>query len=91
MLLQATTIAERGRQPGKPEVGNYPDAELQWLATMAFNHAVDLLAGGNHAEATKWMDGALGLAYWARDEGALHALFTQKRALADERASQRHG
>jgi hypothetical protein len=86
LLLQAVKMAESGRLPGKDEKEIYPDAELQWLATKSFNHAVDLTVGGEGEAAVKWMEGALDLARYARDEGALHALFTEKRKMADERA-----
>ncbi|SMY19302.1 unnamed protein product [Zymoseptoria tritici ST99CH_1A5] len=91
LLLQAATIAEKARSPDQPSQDLYPDAELQWLATTGFNHAVDLIAVENHTEATKWMEGALELARWVMDEGALHALFTEKRRLADERAANTRG
>lgn len=86
LLEQAAGMAENGER-GKH--GRYPDAELQWLATTGFNHAIDLLVEEKEEAAVSWMDAALALARWAEDNGSLHEVFTSKKGLALERARER--
>lgn len=88
IVQQAANVAQRG-QEGQKE--NYPNGELQWLATTAFNRAVDALAMGDADAANKWVDAALGLARYADDNGALHANLTFKKREADARLKHRVG
>lgn len=81
LLGQAASMAEHG-QNGKHDP--YPDNELHWLATTAFNHAVDLLVDEQSDAAVTWMDGALELARWSADNGSLHAIFTGRKEAAME-------
>ena len=75
LLAQATSMAKKGSE-GKN--GRFPETELQWLSTTAFNKAVDHLSAGCHEISETWIKGALELARYAADEGALHANLTYK-------------
>lgn len=81
LLTQAADMARKGYE-GKTEA--FPDMELQWLSTTAFNKAVDLLSQGGES-CRPWLDGALELARYSSDNGALHANLTDKRQLFEER------
>lgn len=82
IVEQATAVAKKGSD-GVTE--RYPRDELAWLATMAFNRGVDLFARREKGGAEPWFDAALGLAYYAEDNGLLHANLTYKRKAAEER------
>ena len=80
LLQQAADMAKKGHSSSDAEC--YPETELQWLATTAFNHAIDLLSGGAFEDAKIWIDAALEVARYAADEGALHANLTHKKGVA---------
>ena len=87
--MQAAEVAHSGQ---RGEHGTYPEAELLWLATAAFNYAVDLLlqdALSNEPRVTVWMDAALSAARWTQDNGTLHKLLTVKRQTACERVAKK--
>lgn len=63
-LAQATVIA--GANPM-----TFPPAELEWLATTAFNKAVDAFNLNDDAAKESWGMAAIALAEKARDEGVL--------------------
>jgi hypothetical protein len=86
LLIQAADMARKGYE-GKTEA--FPDMELQWLSTTAFNRAIDLLSEGVES-CRPWLDGALELARYSADNGALHAILTEKRKLFEERLKVRH-
>jgi len=44
---------------------------LEWLATMSWNHAVDLYSVGKDEECKKWALKAINLAHYCEDEGRL--------------------
>ena len=67
----------------------YPEHELHWLASTSFNRALDLLANEQNDAAHAWMDGAVNLARWAQDNGALYETLQRKRQLALERCANR--
>lgn len=48
-----------------------PDEELQWLATMSWNHAIDLYQADRDGECKKWCAKAIDLAHYCSDEGVL--------------------
>ena len=79
IVEQAASIAEKGYDG---HADSYPGDELQWLATMAFNKAVDALLSNETGECSVWAEAALELARFAADNGALHAHLTQKREQA---------
>ena len=82
LVEQAAALARRGTE-GRNDP--YPEDELQWLATTAFNKAVDLLAVENRQAADQWMEAALELARYAADNGSLHAQLTKTREEAERR------
>ena len=82
LATQAASMAKKGYDGRN---GHFPETELQWLATTSFNKAVDLLSLGEREACTVWIDGALELARYAADNGALHANFTYKKEQAMER------
>lgn len=86
LLHQAAGMAEKALERRNTEVGAlYPETELQWLATTAYNKAVDLLSSGRRDEIMRWIDGALELAWCADDNGALHGNLSGRRELLLER------
>lgn len=82
LVEQAAALARRGTEMRNDP---YPEDELQWLATTAFNRAVDLLAVENRQAADQWMEAALELARYAADNGSLHAQLTRTREEAKRR------
>ncbi|KAI6910939.1 SPO22-domain-containing protein [Hortaea werneckii] len=86
LVEQAAAIARKGYNSEGEE---YPNVELTWLATMAFNKAIDCLASGDYEGCQSWADAALELAYYADDNGSLHAHLTAKRKVAEGRMGRR--
>lgn len=89
LLSQAAAMAEKGSR-GKQDP--YPDSELRWLASMGFNHAIDLISGGSTGVvdvAEKWMDTALEVARWVDDEGQLHKVLHDSREEVRGRVKRR--
>lgn len=82
LLDQASRMAEHG-QAGKYDA--YPEAELQWLATTGFNHAIDLVADDKLDDVKAWLDAAVEVARWTQDNGAMHAILSEKRETALKR------
>jgi hypothetical protein len=82
LVEQAAVLARRGTEMRNDP---YPEDELQWLATTAFNKAVDLLAVKDRQAADQWMEAALELARYAADNGSLHAQLTRTREEAERR------
>lgn len=86
LVEQAASLARRGTEMRNDP---YPEDELQWLATTAFNKAVDLLAAEERQAAEQWMEAALDLARYAADNGSMHALLTRNREEAERRMQRR--
>lgn len=86
LVEQAATLAKRGTEMRNDP---YPEDELQWLATMSFNRAVDLLVLDDRAAAERWIEAALELARYAADNGTLHAHLTRNREEAERRMKRR--
>ena len=86
LLGQATMMARR-RTEGEG-LERYPEHELQWMAITAYNRAVDFLAREEFDKVHEWVDAALGLAYWAADNGSLHAHLTRKREEMEAKLNQ---
>jgi hypothetical protein len=82
LLDQAIGMAKKGYDK---KTDPFPEMELQWLSTTAFNKAVDLLSRGSGSGSKPWLEGALELARYSDDNGALHANLTDKKRLFDER------
>lgn len=82
LVEQAASLARRGMEGRKDP---YPEDELQWLATVAFNKALDLLAVGDAGAAEQWIEASLELARYAADTGTLHAHLTRNREEVERR------
>lgn len=64
-IEQARSIARKSRVGQLADV--YPPDELEWLATTAFNHAVDLYCASDDEACKTWAEKALNLAMEAND------------------------
>jgi hypothetical protein len=52
------------------ETERYPKTELEWLATTAFNRAIDYYVQENDEKAKRWAEKAFVVAQWIDDVGA---------------------
>lgn len=86
LLEQAAGMAKKGYNGITVA---FPETELQWLATTSFNKAVDLLSSSAREASERWSSGALEIARYAADNGALHANLTAKLQMARERMGGR--
>lgn len=60
------------------ETERYPKTELEWLATTAFNRAIDYYVQENDEKAKRWAEKAFVVAQWIDDAGATRG-FLMKR------------
>lgn len=60
------------------ERNHYPEVELEWLATTAFNHAVDYYIQEDDKKCELWAGKALALAQCAEDQGKLRDMLMEK-------------
>ncbi|KAK0108931.1 hypothetical protein ONS96_002768 [Cadophora gregata f. sp. sojae] len=74
LLDQAHRFAEESEETDQP----YPSEECEWMATTAFNRAVDLYCAGDDQNAKDWADKALNIAQYCLDEGNLERLLQSK-------------
>jgi hypothetical protein len=58
----------------------YPSEELDWIATKAFNHAVDLYLGQQEEACKTWASKAINVAQYVNDGGSLERLLQEKLA-----------
>ncbi|KAI8316407.1 Transcriptional regulator [Colletotrichum sp. SAR11_59] len=79
VILQAIGVAKSAKETPNP----YPTEELEWLATTAFNQAVDCYNERRYEECHTWADLATNLAHYASDGGALERQCHEKRAKLD--------
>ncbi|KAK8038870.1 hypothetical protein PG993_007281 [Apiospora rasikravindrae] len=49
----------------------FPPLELEWMAATCFNHGLDLYGSNEDELSRKWVEYALSLAHYIRDEGVL--------------------
>ena len=56
---------------------HYPAEELEWLANVAWNHAVDHFAQQREELFKKWAEKVINLAQWQNDEGKLQKFFME--------------
>lgn len=56
----------------------FPTEELEWMATTAFNRAVDFYCAGDDEIAKDWAGKALNIAQHCSDEGSLERLLQSK-------------
>lgn len=57
---------------------SYPAEELEWLATTAFNRAIDFFCTSQDQPCRLWAEKALALSNLCEDGGALHEVLQQK-------------
>ncbi|KAG0646199.1 Sporulation-specific 22 [Hyphodiscus hymeniophilus] len=74
LLAQISNLAEEASETEQP----YPTAELEWVATRAFNHSVDLYLAKNDEGCKDWAGQALNIAHCIPDGGALERLLQSK-------------
>lgn len=74
LLDQAVAIAEDAKKKSMP----YPPEELEWLATTAFNRAIDFYCTSQDQPCRLWAEKALALSNICEDGGALHEVLQQK-------------
>lgn len=56
----------------------YPATELEWMATSAFNRAIDYYVGDNDPKCKVWAEKAMTVAQWLEDNGHLRDLLMRK-------------
>ncbi|KAF3008729.1 hypothetical protein E8E13_009809 [Curvularia kusanoi] len=56
----------------------YPATELEWMATSAFNRAVDYFVSDDDAKCKLWAEKAMTVAQWLEDDGQLRDLLMGK-------------
>ena len=61
----------------------YPSDELEWLASMTFNQAIDFYHASQTTQSRCWIDHALVFASLVRDNGALSELLQNNRDRLD--------
>ncbi|EHL01098.1 hypothetical protein M7I_2959 [Glarea lozoyensis 74030] len=76
LLDQVAAHAREASETDEP----YPSEELDWIATKAFNHAVDLYLGQQEDACKVWASKAINVAHFVNDEGALERLLQEKLA-----------
>ncbi|TVY81885.1 Sporulation-specific protein [Lachnellula suecica] len=74
LLDQVRAHAEEAHETDQP----YPTEELDWIASKAFNHAVDLYCGGEDEACRNWASKALNIAHFCADNGVLEELLQNK-------------
>ena len=62
----------------KQKTTRYPEEELEWVATTAFNQAVDFYCTSQDASCRQWAEKAVSLADLNDDNGRLHRLLQEK-------------
>ncbi|KAF4637760.1 hypothetical protein G7Y89_g330 [Cudoniella acicularis] len=76
LLDQVYALAEEAKETEQP----YPSAELDWIASRAFNHAVDLYCNGQDEGCKTWASKALNIAHFCADDGGLETLLQTRLA-----------
>jgi hypothetical protein len=71
--VEVNTTNMDGQNPDR-----YPPVELEWLATTAFNLAVDYYVQENDGKAKIWAEKALSLTEWVEDGGGLKDSLMEK-------------
>lgn len=56
----------------------WPENELEWMATTAFNHAIDCYGARETEQAKAWATKAINLAHYCRDGGGLEGVLQEK-------------
>lgn len=71
---QVLYLAKKSKPQSQGQGDPYPDAELEWLATMAFNRAVDFYRDSADEECKRWAGKAIEVADLVSGEGGLGGL-----------------
>ncbi|GLA60559.1 hypothetical protein AtubIFM55763_001592 [Aspergillus tubingensis] len=74
-------VQERHAKTGNNDnlsLPGYPEDEIRWLSTVAFNRAVDYYLAAADADCRRWAGKAINLANMAKDDGALGRLLRGK-------------
>ncbi|KAI1936792.1 sporulation-specific protein 22 [Ophidiomyces ophidiicola] len=66
-------ILEQANRPSSQSV--YPEEELEWLSTSAFNYAIDFYLASDDTASRRWYTKALDLARLLQDNGSLWRTF----------------
>ncbi|CAL3972847.1 unnamed protein product [Diplocarpon coronariae] len=74
LLDQACGYASEAAESDQPIISE----EIEWMATKAFNQAVDFYCGGADQKSKDWADKALNIAHYCADEGQLERLLQSK-------------
>ncbi|BCR96304.1 uncharacterized protein AKAW2_21244A [Aspergillus luchuensis] len=77
LILVQERHAEAGNNASLSLPG-YPEDEIRWLSTVAFNRAVDYYLAAADADCRRWAGKAINLADMAKDDGALGRLLRGK-------------
>ncbi|GLA91221.1 hypothetical protein AtubIFM61612_005553 [Aspergillus tubingensis] len=77
LILAQERHAEAGNN-SNPSLPSYPEDEIRWLSTVAFNRAVDYYLAAADADCRRWAGKAISLADMAQDDGALGRLLREK-------------
>ncbi|KAM7204837.1 Meiosis protein SPO22/ZIP4 like domain containing protein [Rhypophila sp. PSN 637] len=59
---------KKARELGASNTNNWPDEELEWMATVSFNHAIDCYGAREMERSRLWATKAIELAHYCRDE-----------------------
>lgn len=81
VLEHAYTLARdlpRKKTSPKRQDAGYPQEELEWLATTAFNRAIDFYLASDDVSSKRWCGKALDLAQLMSDNGSLHSVLQEK-------------
>ncbi|KAL9641268.1 MAG: hypothetical protein Q9204_000167 [Flavoplaca sp. TL-2023a] len=74
LIDQVISIARTAQE----KITRYPMVELEWVATTAFNRAVDFYCTSQDAICRRWAEKAMSLADLNDDNGRLHRLLQEK-------------
>lgn len=73
----ARDLPQKKTSPKCPNSG-YPQEEIEWLATTAFNRAIDFYLASNDVASKRWCEKALDIARLLGDNGSLHTVLQEK-------------
>ncbi|KAK2625835.1 hypothetical protein QTJ16_005147 [Diplocarpon rosae] len=74
LLDQACGYASEAAESDQPMISE----EIEWMATKAFNQAVDFYCSGEDQKSKDWADKALNIAHYCADEGQLERILQSK-------------
>ena len=83
VLDHAYTLARdvpRAKRYSDDSPSSYPQEELEWLATTAFNRAIDFYLASDDAVSRRWCEKAFEIAALMNDHGTLGGVLREKYA-----------